>query len=154
MAHAVAFLTRGGHGVTATSGYSVFITPWMGTKSNTLWSSRNQNGTYLSGGFLDTNLAVNDLFTNDHYLDSGTFKVSLIYHTESDAGIYNITGINGTQTVDAYSAVIVANVYSEVTGIVVTVGLKTVQMSMATKNASSSSYRGLLVSYALIRTGA
>jgi len=149
------WLTASSASASATPGFSVFITPWMGTKSNTLFATRTQSSAELGGGRLDTaTTAQNNLFTQDQWLDTGTYKVALLCATGTDRGIFNITGINGTQTVDSYAGAAADNAYTEVTGIVVTSGLKTVQVSMATKNASSSAYGGSLQSLALIRTGA
>lgn len=141
-------------GVVATPGYSVFALPWAATKTNTNWATRTQSSGELGGGYLQTDsTAQNNLFTNDHWLDAGTHKWAQINDQNTDQGIYNITGINGTQTVDGYGA-LASNVYTEVTSITVTAGVKTVTVTMATKNASSSAYGGRLQSYAAIRTGA
>lgn len=146
------FSTRG---IRATPGYSLFLLPWAGTKANTLFATRTQSSAEFGGGRLDTDsTAVSDLFSQDEWLDTGTYKAALIHRTGPDRGIYNVTGISGTQTVDGYAGVAADNAYTEVTGIAVTAGLKTVQVSMATKNASSSAYGGSLQSLAFLRTGA
>ena len=86
--------------------------------------------------------------------DAGTFKLAVIHSVGTDQGIHNFTGVSGTQTVDGYAGVGAANTYTEVTGIAVTAGLKTIQDSMATKNASSSAYGGKVNTWAYVRTGA
>lgn len=142
-------------GVIALPGYFWARTPWAGTKSNTLWATRTQASTVLAGGRLDTDsTAQNNLFTQDDWFDTRTYKVALIYDKGSDQGIHNVTGISGTQTVDAYAAGASSNNYSEVTGIAVTAGIKTVQDQMATKNASASAYGGKLSTIAYVSTGA
>lgn len=142
-------------GIAATPGYFWARTPFAGTKSNTNWATRTQSSSALAGGRLDTDsTAQNNLFTQDDWLDDGTYKIALIHQVDTDQGIYNITGINGTQTVDGYAAGAAFNTYTEVSGITVTAGLKTVQVSMATKNASASAYGGELNTYAIVRTGA
>lgn len=142
-------------GIAATPGHFWSSAPWSGTKTNTGWATRTQASTHLGGGLLDTdNTNQNNLFTADHWLDDGTYKFALVLTKDSNHGIHNITGINGTQTIDAYDAATQTNQYAEVTGITVTAGLKTVQDSMATKNASSSAYAGRINTYAIVRTGA
>ena len=117
-------------------------------------ATRTQSLSELGGGYLQTDsTAQNNLFTNDHWFDDGTYKWAQINDQNTDQGIYNITGISGTQTVDGYG-VLSSNNYTEVTGITVTAGVKTVTVTMATKNALSSAYGGRLQSYAGIRTGA
>lgn len=141
-------------GTVALPGYSIFALPWQGTKSNTNWATRTQASGELGGGRLDTDsTAQNNLITNDHWLDAGTYKWAQVNDLNTDQGIYNITGISGTQTVDGYG-VLAANSYTEVTGITVTAGLKTVTVTMATKNALSTAYGARLQSYAILRTGA
>lgn len=148
-------LFLGSRGIAATPGYFWARTPWAGTKSNTNWATRTQSSSALAGGRLDTDTtAQNNLHTQDDWFDAGTWKVALIHQVDTDLGIYNITGISGTQTVDGYAAAAAFNTYTEVTGITVTAGLKTVQVSMATKNASSSAYGGELNTIAYVRTGA
>ena len=154
MPHAVAFHGLGSRGTTATPGYSVFIVPWAGVKAHSGFGTRTQDSSLLSGGRLDNTVGQNDYWEVDVWLDAGTYKLALIYTTLTNAGIHNITGINGsTQTIDAYAAT-ANNVYGEVTGIAVTAGLKTIRDTMATKNASSTGYFGYVQSLALIRTGA
>lgn len=141
-------------GVTALPGYFISDTPWAGTKSNTNWSTRTQDSSLISGGRLDSSGAQNDLFTEDHWVSTGTCKVALIHSTASTFGIHNITGLSGTQTVDGYSGGGAGNVYTEVTGVAVTAGLKTVQDSMATKNDLATNYFGKINTLAIVRTGA
>ena len=139
----------------ATPGFFLADTPWAGTKTNTGYATRTQLSTVLGGGRLDTdNASQNNLFTEDRWFDAGTFKLALIHNKDTDHGIFNFTGVSGTQTVDAYAASGSANNYSEVTGIAVTAGLKTVQNQIATKNASSTGYRGHLNTWVYLRTGA
>lgn len=141
---------------TDTPGYTWEYLPFMGTKSNTAWATRTQSSAELAGGRLDTDSTVqNNLLTTDMWGDTGTYKEAFVHRTGPDRGIYNVTGFSGTQTVDGYAAGATDNVYSEVTGITQsTAGVKTIQIQMATKNASSSAYGGSLQSVKFIRTGA
>lgn len=139
----------------ATPGYAVFIVPWVASFANTNWATRTQASTVLGGGSLNTDsTAQNNSVTWNIWLDDGTYKVSLIYFKDADQGIHNLTGVSGTQTVDAYAAAPAVNNYSEVTGVVVTAGLKVLLDTMATKNASSSAYGGKIQAVAWVRTGA
>lgn len=127
--------------------------PWAATKSNTLWATRTTATDQLGMGRLITDTtAQNNLFTVDLYFDSVTWKLALIFGKDTDQGIYNVTGVSGTQTFDAYAAAS-SNNYSEATSIAVSApGVKTVQFSMATKNASSSAYGAKLNSWCWIET--
>lgn len=142
-------------GVVALPGYFIADTPWAGVKTHTNWSTPSQDGGYLSGGRRAVDVAgANNAFASDHYLATGTFKVALIYSTATYNGIHNITGLSGTQTIDGYASTGTANNYSEVTGIAVTAGVKTVTDTLATKNASSTDYQGQVNTLAIVRTGA
>lgn len=146
--------TLGRRGTAATPGYSIFHLPWAGVKAHSGFGTRTQDASFLSGGRLDNGGAATDYWEVDVWLDAGTYKLTLIYTTLTNAGIHNFTGINGsTQLIDAYAAT-ANNVYSEITGITVTAGLKTIRDTMATKNASSTGHFGYVQSMALIRTGA
>ena len=143
-------------GTAAKPGYSVFIVPWAGSKANTRWATRAQSSGRLGGGSLDTDdRLVNASVTFDVWLDAGTYKIAAVHAIETDAGIISITGITGaTQTIDTYNATPANNTYTEVGSLAVTAGVKTIVLTMATKNASSTNYGCRLNSLALIRTGA
>lgn len=141
---------------TDTPGYTHELIAWMGTKSNTNWATRTQASTELSGGRLDTDTtAQNNLFTYDIWREARTYKVAVVHRNGTDQGIFNITGFSGTQTVDAYAAAAASNAYSEVTAISGgSAAVATVQVQMATKNASSTAYGGQVNSIKWISTGA
>ncbi len=148
--------TNNTYRVTASPGYSVFLLPWSASFSNTNWATRTQSNTVLSGCVLATSsTAQNNEVVWNIWLDSGTYKVALLYLKDTDQGIHNLQFTASTQgTVDAYAAAPSSNNYTEVTGIAVVAGLKVFRDLMATKNASSSAYGGKIQSVAWIRTGA
>lgn len=156
MPHGIATLL-GSRGTRATPGYSVFIVPWAGVKSSVNIDTRSQASTRLGGGYWmqGATIAQNDEWTVDVWLDAGTYKVAIIHATAANNGIYTIQ-FNGVSqgTIDGYAAAGAENVYSEITGMAVTAGLKTLKVIMATKNASSTNYGHRVSSLALIRTGA
>lgn len=146
--------TLGRRGTAATPGYSVFIVPWAGSKANTTFDTRAQASSNLGGGRLESSGAQNSEVSWDIWLDAGTYKFALLHTQADNAGIYSVqldTVEKGT--IDGYNAVATV-VYSEVTGIAVTAGLKTFKLKMATKHASSTSYQARVHSCAWIRTGA
>lgn len=145
----------GAHGVKALPGYSLFLLPWIGTKSATGFTNRAQSSSYFSGGELLSSSLQNDEFTEDLWLDTGTYKIAHIYRKGTDMGIHSLQ-LNAVEkgTVDAYNAAASSNNYTEVTGVVLTAGLYTFKVKMATKNASSTAYYGAVNSSAWIRTGA
>lgn len=144
-------------GIAALPGYSVFIEPWAGLKTSSGGApTRTQSSAALGGGYYGTGVTtVNNYIETDIWLDVGTYKVALIYHKDTDAGIYDIQ-LDGVSkgTVDGYAAAATNNNYSEVTGIAVTKGLKVLKLNMGSKNASSSAYGMYLQSVAWIWTGA
>lgn len=140
-----------------TPGYTWQYLPWMGSKSNTNWATNQQLSSDLGGGMSHTDTNVqNNAISFDVWLDTGTYKVALVYRKDSDKGIHNLQLGGSTKgTVDSYSASTVDNNYTEVTGIAVSIAATTTfQDLMATKNASSTGYAGYLNSVAWIRTGA
>lgn len=142
-------------GVAALPGYFIADTPWAGTKTNTNWAARGQDSGRLAGGSLNSSGAQNDEYTHDHQFQAGTYKHALIHRTDTDRGITSIQQDAVEKgTVDGYSSPAAGNVYAEVTGIAVTVGLKVVTYKMATKNASSTNFYGVPQTTAWVRTGA
>lgn len=143
-------------GVTALPGYSLFRTPWSTSNYSTTgtWTP-NQNSGFLGGGQYYNTPAQNDQFTNNEWLNNGTYKISVLYIQSTDKAImtWKIAG-SSVGTIDAYNASNLNNIYAEITGITVVAGLSTVQVIAATKNASSSNYYIQMHTYALIRTGA
>jgi hypothetical protein len=140
-----------------TPGYTWQYLPWMGSKTNTLWSSRLQSNAQIGGGYLRTDTgAQNNEISWDIWLDVGTYKYAQIYNKNTDEGIYSVQ-LDGVEkgTIDAYAAAPANNAYTEITGITVsTAGVKNFKLKMATKNASSSAYNAYINSVAWIRTGA
>lgn len=140
---------------TDTPGYTHELLGWMGTKTNTNFATRTQSSTELGGGRLVTDTtAQNNLFTYDMWKDTGSFTLALVHGKDTDQGIYNITGFNGTQTIDGYAAAASSNNYSTTTATGDTAAVVTVQVSMATKNASATAFGGKLNSIKWLRTGA
>lgn len=127
-----------------------FLTPATQTDFATLAVDANQlhNGYKLSTG------AQNAEIGWDLLLGAGTWTISLLHATTLDRGIYTVSldGV-GVGVVDGYSAVLVRNVVSAITGVVVAAsGKKRLLVKMATKHGSSSSFVGGISSLALIRT--
>jgi hypothetical protein len=151
-------LTGGGAAAEATSGFSVFIVPWMDKgKANTNWGALTQASGELGGGTLTTDSsAQNNEISWDIWLGAGTYKFALIYSKFSNRGIFSVQ-LDAVEkgNIDSYGASATSNNYSEITGIAVaSAGIKTFKLKMATKNASSSAYWGEFNSAAWIRTGA
>lgn len=88
-------------------------------------------------------------------LRPGTYTVVLFHLRQSDRGIYtlSINGSNHGTTVDGYNA---GNSVTRtaLTGVTIPGGDVAVRLTMATKNASSSAYKGAVDAVAFVRTGA
>ncbi len=147
-----------GSGVLTTPGYSIFLTPWMDKGKAVVGTSPtlNQTSAALGGGNIFENPpAINDSVSWDIWLDTGTYKLSLIHTTQNDIGIYSMQLNSVAQgTIDGYAAGATGNVYTEITGIAVTSGSKTFKFLMSSKNASSSNYKYAVNTIAWLRTGA
>ncbi len=150
------FGARGPGGIVATPGYSVFIVPWAGSKSNVGGETRAQFSTQLGGGeWQNTNAALNDEVVWDIWLDAGTHKCAVIYRRNTANPIVTVS-FDGSSlgTIDMYGAGAV-NIYAELTGFVVAASkVGELKIKATSKNASSGSYQMQLQSIALIRTGA
>lgn len=151
--------TAGAHSTPAgtdTPGYTWQYLPWMGSKANTNFATRNQNSGHLGGGWLQSSGAQNDEVSWDIWLDAGTYKYAHIHRTGPNVGIYHIQ-LGGVDkgTIQGYDATGVLNTYNEIAGIsVATAGVYTFTVKMASKHASASAYEGNFNSVAWIRTGA
>jgi hypothetical protein len=89
-------------------------------------------------------------------MDSGTWSFDLYYRVNTSYGIFSLSidGAAAVATVDSYAAAAAVAV-STMAGITVaTGGRKTLRLTMATKNGSSSAYTGYLTGFAGARTGA
>lgn len=141
-------------GVVAFPGYFIADTPWAGHKAFVgADATRNQVSTHLSGGSSYTG-GANHSTTKDHYLSAGTFKFAFICVKDTNCGIAEIKFDASAQgTIDTYAAAAVLNSYNEITGLVVTAGVKVVSIGDNGKNASSSSFQIIRTSYAIVRTG-
>src|SRR3990167_6364665 len=136
--------------------YTQAAMPFVASIANTNWATRTTATDQLAMGRLITDsTAQNNAVSWPLYLDSVTWKCALIYGKDTDQGVFSIQLDDVEQgTVDAYAAAPASNNYSEVTGLAVsTAGVKTFELQMATKNASSSAYGARLNSWAWVRTG-
>ena len=141
-------------GVSALPGYFIADTPWAGVKATTGFTNRGQASTMLSGGQFYNTPALNDLFDQDQWLATGTYKIASLHQQDTTFGICTFL-FNGVSqgTIDAYNAASTVNNYVEITGLAVTAGLQTIEQKIASKNASSSNYYWAPQTTAFTRTG-
>lgn len=135
--------------------------PIWAALANTNWASIQAEGQRVSSG------AQNASVTFGVAVEAGTYTFHLAHQVVSNRGIYTVelssndggafvslTSLGGsTNTVDGYSAS-AARTLSSITGIALTAGRWQVRLTMATKNASSSSYFGDIYGGGFVRTGA
>lgn len=96
----------------------------------------------------------NDEIQYKVFLQAGTYSFSIVSDKDVNRGIYTVS-IDGTSvgTSDAYSSTRVYVAVLTLTGITVaTSAVHTLDIKMATKNASSSGYYGTLSLFTFIRT--
>lgn len=144
-------------GIAATPGFSIFLTPWAGMKATAgdTFQRTQQSGSLGGGVYYPGSNAQSSTSDSDFWLDTGTYKFSVIQEANSNKAIVSVQLDAVTKsTHDGYAAAQTMNAYSEVTGIAVTAGLKVVRFTNPTKNASSSGYGMFLQTAAFIRTGA
>jgi hypothetical protein len=133
--------------------YTVQIIPWHPV-SNTNFNSLVADSASLMGGYLRSSGAQNAECTFDVVLGDGTWALYLLHHNDSDYGIYTVT-LDSTAlgTVDGYSAAGANNDVDILTDIRIDSPAKrTLKFVMATKNGSSSSYKGAIQLATFLRT--
>lgn len=113
-----------------------------------------QNNAYWFAGAVDNGAgAQNSYIEYEVPLAPGTWTIDLFHRTGPNRGIYTLS-LDGTNvgTVDGYNASAL-NQRTSVAGVTVAAGgVKALRVTMATKNASSTAYVGLLSAVVLIRT--
>jgi len=134
--------------------------PWTAELSilasfgNTNWNTRN---TFTASGTLDY---VNSTGAQNAYMEwkvplsAGTWTLAMNHYAGANRGIYTLTIDGGSSlgTIDGYNGTSVG-AYSTITGIAVTTNTTAlVRLTMATKNASASSYTALLNGATMVRT--
>jgi hypothetical protein len=132
----------------------VFHTPITNTNWSTVTLDTSSGGAWLYRATKESSGAQNAVIGWDVVLAAGTWSIELIHRAWSDRGIYSLQ-FNGVQqgTIDGYAASDTPNSLSSVTGIVVATSAKTrFTLNMATKNASSTNYRGSIHHVRLWRT--
>jgi hypothetical protein len=123
--------------------------------SHTNWDTIAMDASAMYGAFKRTdNTNQNNEINFDVSLSAGTWTVELCHTTANNVGIYTVTvGDVAAGTVDGYSAGTTYNIRSQLTGIIVPqAGVHRLKLKMATKNASSSAYRGQIQNLQLRRT--
>lgn len=121
----------------------VFMTP----VSQVNWpESSGTSISYLYASVRQSTGAQNAEINFDVVLAAGTWTVELICTTTASSGIYTVQFDGATAgTLDSYSSSTAYNVRMSLTGIsIASSGKKGLKLLMATKNASSSSYYGML----------
>ena len=132
------------------------INPSLGYKSIDAgtWVLAVSASHYSYAYWYNSTSAQNDAVTYNAYLAKGTYTLGLLSQTNNNEGIITVK-IDGVSvgTIDLYSAGIVRNVRSLLTGIPITESkLYEIQLIMATKNGASSSYQCVLNDIELWRT--
>lgn len=117
------------------------------------WSTKTVDTAQLGNGYLQASVQNAEL-NFDVVLAAGTWDIRILSLTNNLSGIYTVQ-LDGVTvgTIDHYSASVVRNIWGAVNSVAVaTSGKKRLKFLMATKNASSTDYRGYLTAIQLQRT--
>lgn len=129
----------------------VFQTPI----SHTNWNTNTATASASAYGFYRASSgAQNDEINYDVVLATGTWTVELVYVKDPSGGIFSVQFDSVEKgTIDSWAASDSVNNRASVTGIAVpNTALIRLKLKMATKNASSAGYAGLLHHIQLRRT--
>lgn len=135
--------------------------PWRHTifwtslaSANTNWSTQAQASTHPHGGYRLSTNAQNASVSYDIALGAGTYTITIVTFTDTSRGIMTVTlGGVAAGTVDTYAGSAAMLIDSTLTGVVLTTtAVHTLNITMATKNASSSNYGGVVNAIHLTRT--
>lgn len=124
------------------------------------WAAKNATTSTLVIGaavadMLQFSSAQNGEIAWDVLLDSGTYTIGFVHSRDTDRGIYSVQ-IDDVEvaTVDGYngsSSTVLAQCAGET---IASPGIHEISLKMLTKNASSSSYKGIVGDISIARTGA
>lgn len=122
----------------------IAVNVFMGASANTNWSTIAADTAGIGNGYRLSTGAQNATVSFEVYLGVGTWEIDLMYAKGGNMGIITVAVGGATEgTVDAYAASGTRNHIATITPVdVVTAGIKTITLTMATKNASSSNYYG------------
>jgi hypothetical protein len=137
----------------ASAQWTVPIDPLLPPFSQTSFGQLFSNGAAYHGGYRGTSGAAGATASWKVSLAPGTYVLDLIYVAWPDAGIMS-WAVDGSAigAVDGYDAVGAFNRTASLPGFVVTTAaVKTLTVTMATKNAASPEYRAYLVAMQLRR---
>lgn len=140
--------------VDAATPWNIDINPILKPATQSGWADVVKDDNQLMNGQLQSDGAQNRSVGWDITLGAGTWDFTLLCTTNSNQGIVTVSfdGVS-VGTIDLYSAALTQNVLKSITGISVASTAKVrLLLKMATKNASSSSYYGVISALGLRRT--
>jgi hypothetical protein len=126
----------------------------MTAVSHINWNQLNVDNLAIYNGYKLSTVAQNNEINYDISLSAGTWDIELLHVTGANQGIYTITLDDiACGTIDGYSAGTAYNVRTSLTGVIVPdPRVYRLKLKMATKNASSANYQGLIQHIQLRRT--
>lgn len=128
--------------------------------ANTSWSTLTQSSAAYHGGWRASAGGQNNsvTFKLPSPLRGGSWDIRLLHRAGAACGIYHVavsadgTSFTDVGTVDGYAASD-TTVATNLAGVMVPNGTRFIRFTMASKNASASSYTGRLSGFAGLRTG-
>jgi len=135
----------------AADGPGSSVTPPVGTWTPTYLMTSDTGGVW-SGWVNVSDGSQNDALSFDFACSAGTYSIELRHLPYTNRGIYTLQ-IDGVSvgTLDGYSASLIAG-RSVLSGVAISAGIHVITLVMATKNASSSGYIGMIERLLLTRT--
>lgn len=145
----------GGTGNTVGASYQtkIDIVPFFASAASGSWVFGADSAS-LMAGWVQAGATQNEYIEYPVYLISGTYSFYLLHCKDTNRGIYTFA-LDGSSigTIDGYNGSTSRNQTGSITGVsVASSGLKTLRVTMATKNASSSAYQATIQLITIIKT--
>lgn len=147
-------VTAAGAAATYARWYEQVVPFGVASTSTGTWSETANASAIMAYYRTNSSAAVNDAITWPVWLSAGTWTFELLHHLGSNVGIYTVK-IGGVSigTIDGYAASPAWNSRGQIAGVAVaSSGKTTVELVMATKNASSSAYASRFSLLSFLRT--
>ena len=128
---------------------------FMTASAHTNWNSLVTSASFVYNAAKQSSGAQNDEINFEVTLSAGTWTYEQMHSTGNNRGVYTVTlGDISAGTIDGYDAAAnVYNVFGTLTGIQIPkTGVYRLKLKMASKNAASSNYFGVLNHIQLRRT--
>lgn len=134
--------------------WTIDIDVYMTAIANTNWDTITVDANAVGNATKDSTSVQNNSISWDIMVPAGTWTFELMHTIGANRGIYTVTfGSASWGTIDGYNLGTVRNTRSSLTGLAVAAPTKArLTLTMATKNAGSTAYYGIIQAIQLRRT--